>query len=303
VEHELHHGVTVQASYVGNRGVKLLQSVPINLPVWTADASLGNVETRRPLSTYSEIRIVEPRARSWYDSLQLATNARLTRRLTARLTYVFADAREVSSEALWGDPRGGDPIGGVTNPLNLDGEKAPSTARHNLQAFYVYELPQLASSGRFTRQVLGGWQVSGLLSFRSGDPVDVLLGQDWNYDGLATDRPDLTGPIHYTSGSKDARAANYFDTSVFTTPQIHNTFGNLPRNAIWAPGTWNADASLAKSWRVFGERSIQLRAEAFDALNHNNLDLPNTTVSSKDFGRVLTRTGQRTVKAGLKFIF
>jgi hypothetical protein len=61
--------------------------------------------------------------------------------------------------------------------------------------------------------------------------------------------------------------------------------------------------SLAKSWRVLGERSIQARAEAFDALNHNNLDLPNTTVSSKDFGRVLTRSGQRTVKVGLKFTF
>ena len=303
VEHELRRGVTAQAAYVGNRSLKLLQSVPTNLPVWTADASLRNVEARRPISTYGEIRIVQPRARGWYDSVQLSSNARLTSRLTARLTYVFANARENSAEALWGDPRGGDAIGGVTNPLNLDGEKAPAAARHNLQAFYVYELPRFSSGGQFSRQVLGGWQVSGLLSFRSGDPLDVLLGQDWNYDGLAGDRPDLAGPIRYTQGSKDERAAKYFDTSAFATPSIHNTFGNLGRNALWAPGSWNTDLSLAKVWRVWEDRSVQVRADAFNALNHNNLDLPNTNLNSKDFGRVLTRSGQRAVRLAVKFSF
>jgi hypothetical protein len=302
-EHEIARGVTILAGYVANRSLKLLQNVPDNLPVWTADASLRNVEDRRPISTYGQIQSVQPRARSWYDSFQLSSNARLTNRLSARFTYVFANARENSAEALWGDPRGGDAVGGATNPRNLDAEKAPSAARHNFRAFYVYELPRFASSGAFARQVLGGWQVSGLVSISSGDPVNVLLGQDWNYDGVATDRPDLTGSIRYSQGSKDERANNYFDTSVFAAPAVHNAFGNLGRNALWAPGTWNTDLSLAKTWQVWEQRSVQARADAFDALNHNNLDLPNTTANSKDFGRILTRTGSRTVRLGLKFSF
>jgi len=302
-EREIRRGITVLAGYVANRSLKLLQNVPYNLPVWTADASLRNVEDRRPLSTYGQIQFVQPRARSWYDSLQLSSNIRLSSRLSGRLTYAFANARENSAEALWGDPRGGDAVGSATNPANLDGEKAPSLARHNFAAFYVYELPRFTSSGALARHVLGGWQVSGLLNIVSGDPVNVLLGQDWNYDGVASDRPDLTGPIRYSSGSKDARANQYFDTSVFATPAIHNTFGNLQRNAIWAPGTWSKDLSLAKSWRVWGERPLQFKADAFNALNHNNLDYPNTTVNSKDFGRILTRTGSRTVRVGLKFSF
>lgn len=302
-EREIRRGVTVQAGYVANRSLKLLQNVPINLPVWNDGASLRNIEDRRPISTYGQIQLVQPRARSWYDSLQLSSNVRLTNRLTARLDYVFANAQENSVEALWGDPRGGDAIGGVTNPRNLDGEKAPSGARHNFRAFYVYELPRLASSSALAQSILGGWQASGLVTINSGDPINVTLGQDWNYDGVAGDRPDLTGPIQYSSGSKDERASKYFDTSAFATPAIHNTFGNLKRNALWGPGTWNTDLSLAKSWRVWDERPLQIRADAFDAFNHNNLDLPNTTLNSKDFGRILTRSGQRTVRLGLKFSF
>ena len=91
---------------------------------------------------------------------------------------------------------------------------------------------------------------------------------------------------------------------MFATPAGHNTFGNLKRNALWAPGTWNKDLSLAKSWRVWGERSsVQARADAFNAFNHNNLDYPNTTVNSSNFGRILTRSGSRTVRVGLKFSF
>ena len=303
VERALTKNITVQAAYVGNRGLKLLQNIPTNLPVWTDGASSSNLETRRPLAGYSEIRLIEPRARSWYDSLQLSSNVRLTRRLTARLSYVYGDARDNSSEALWGDPRGGDAIGGVSNPYNLDAEKAPTLARHNFRAYYVLELPRLASAHQLLKQTLGGWQISGALTISSGDPLDVLLGQDWNYDGVSGDRPNLNAPITYASGRKDQRANQFFDTSVFSTPGTHNAFGNLSRNAIWGPGSWNTDLAVAKNWRVWGERSIQARAEAFDALNHNNLDAPVTTANSSNFGRVLTRTGQRIVQVALKFTY
>lgn len=95
VERALTKNITVQAAYVGNRGLKLLQNIPTNLPVWTDGASSSNLETRRPLAGYSEIRLIEPRARSWCNSLQLSSNVRLTRRLTARLSYVYGDARQL----------------------------------------------------------------------------------------------------------------------------------------------------------------------------------------------------------------
>jgi hypothetical protein len=294
---EIASGFTVEAGYVANRGFKLIQAVPANLPVWTANASLGNIESRRPNPTYSQINQLEARSRSWYDSFQLSANTRFSRRFTARFTYVLASAWDNAVEDLWP----GNGLGKTANPLNLDGEKGPSGARNTFRAFYVYELPALKNSSSALRAVAGGWQLSGNVSAQSGIPIDVTLGQDWNYDGVAGDRPDLAGPIRYASGSKDARAARFFDPAAFAAPAIHNTFGNLRRNALYGPGWWNADVALVKSWHVTETKAVQLRGEAYDALNHNNLDNPVTTVSSKDFAKILTRSGIRTLQVALKF--
>lgn len=57
------------------------------------------------------------------------------------------------------------------------------------------------------------------------------------------------------------------------------TFGNMkPRtDAIRSPGFWNLDSSLMKDFHLTEERYLEFRWEVFNALNHQNLALPNTT--------------------------
>ncbi|MDX2152365.1 MAG: carboxypeptidase regulatory-like domain-containing protein [Bryobacteraceae bacterium] len=294
---EIVRGVTVEAGYVGNRGFKLLQVLPFNYPLWTDAASLSNIHDRRPIKSYGSVSIIHSRARSWYDSLQIASDLRFNKRLTSRLTYTYGDLETLSSN----DPT--DSGIQTVNPFNLDGERAWDAARHMFRAFYVYDVPLFANTNTLAGKIAGGWQVSGSMNVASGSPSNVTLGEDWNYDGIGNDRPDRAGAIAYTSGSKDQRQANYFSLNSFAKPAIRNTFGNLERNALEGPGSWNIDLGLLKNFRITERMNAQFRAEAYNLTNSNFLSGPNTAMNSRDFGRVLTRWGSRTMQLGLRFQF
>jgi len=145
--------------------------------------------------------------------------------------------------------------------------------------------------------------MSGTAYFASGSPLDPNLGEDYNYDSIGSDRPIITGPIQYTSGTKDQRANQYFDKSTFVAPPTRNMYSWSGRNLIWGPGTWNSDASMMKSFRVAERFRSQLRIEAYDWMNHNNLGNPNLNMKNADFGRIITRNGSRTMQASLRLFF
>jgi hypothetical protein len=297
-EKAINRVVTASVGYVANRGYNMLQILPGNLPVWQTNASLNNIEQRRPLSNYSNVGIIYPRARSWYDSLQLTANIHAARGLTARFTYVYGAFYDISSE----DPTGNSNIQ-TANPANWDGERAPDGNRQMFRAFYLYDLPFFQNSSGLLRTLAAGWQISGSTSITSGDYLNVTLGPDWNYDSVPGDRPDLAGPITYTSGSRDQKAAQYFSPGAFASPAVHNTFGTLPRNALVGPLTWNADLAILKRFQITERTYLQLRGEGYDFMNHNNLGNPNTTMSSGDYGKILTRSGNRVIQLGARFVF
>ena len=136
----------------------------------------------------------------------------------------------------------------------------------------------------------------------------MILGYDANFDGITTshqDRPDQVAPISYTGGSAAEQMQLYFDPSSFKAPVItaQNTFGNLPRNALFAPGTWNSSLVLIKSFEVRNGMRAQFRVEAYNWLNHADLDAPVTNMSRGDFGQILTKSGNRTLQMGVLFRF
>lgn len=295
---EIANGVTVETSYVANRGYKLLQTLPGNLPLWRTDANLNNILDRRPVKGYGNVSIIHSRARSWYDSLQIVADVRRVKGLTGRFSYVFADEEDLVNN----DPTSNSQIQ-TANPMNLDGERAITGPRHVAKAFMIYDLPGFFDTKSWTGRMLNGWQVSGTMTLSGGNPLDVQLGEDWNYDSVGGDRPDLAGPITYTSGTTDQRAASYFDRSAFALPSTRNTFGNLRRNALWGPGRWFADASLLKSFAIREGMTAQFRAEAFNLFNHANLNDPNTNMRSADYTRIVNRSGNRTMQLGIRFLF
>ena len=194
------------------------------------------------------------------------------------------------------------------NPADPQSGYGRRSRIHTFRAFYTYELPFLKTHSGWAGRLLGRWNISGSTTINSGQPINVILGYDANFDGITTspqDRPDLVGDITYTGGSSADQMARYFDPSAFKAPVItaQNTFGNLPRNALFGPGNWTSSLALIKSFDVGRGMRAQFRAEAYNWLNHADLDAPVTNMSRGDFGQILTKSGNRTLQMGVLFRF
>jgi hypothetical protein len=97
-------------------------------------------------------------------------------------------------------------------------------------------------------------------------------------------------------------AAQWFNTSVFSLPAPF-TFGNSGRNTVLAPGYANVDAVLQKSVTLSAGVRLELRWEVFNLFNHVNLDVPNRTFGSANFGRIFGAGPARQMQFGAKLLF
>ena len=166
--------------------------------------------------------------------------------------------------------------------------------------------------------LLGGWQVNGIATLRSGHPFTVELGfnrsGNLNTTGFSRhERPDLkpgcsANPV---LGGPD----RYWDVNCFQLPAV-NTRGNLGRNTLIGPGLVSIDASLVKSFRVGGARTLQVRIEAFNLPNRPNFAVPSgriaftgvaadgSPVVAPTWGRITsTVTTSRQIQVGAKLTF
>lgn len=302
VERQMFEGVSVTAGYVGNRGHRFTQLLPINFAEYRegADDTTASINERRPIPDFANVMEISSTARLWYDALQFSSTLR-GGGATARVSYVLAKGY---------DTAGADPTGQgnqqAANPLDIAGERGENQRRHTFRAFFAWDVPVFRNRDTLASTLLGGWQISGSVRARSGAPRNITLGTDWNFDGVPGDRPDLVGDIQYPRTELDDGRYQWFDPAAFMLPgggTNHNVFGTLPRNAIFGPGDWNVDAALLKQFRFAGGRRFELRFEAYNLFNHPNLGNPEDDFSDADFGQILTRTGNRRVQLGIKAYF
>ena len=158
--------------------------------------------------------------------------------------------------------------------LNLHAEysRAVLDRRHVLSGNYIYELPFYRAQKDLVGKVLGGWQVSGILTYYTGLPFTVA-SSGFDPAGIG-----FTPSIH--AGGRPSLLcdpnANAPHTACFApqfaagTTGLSNSVGNAPRGAVNGPPTKRVDFTLTKNIR-FGESvRLQLRAEAFNVFNHTN---------------------------------
>lgn len=301
VERELWKGVVVAAGYVGNRGYKFPQVLPINFARFREDAqdTAASRDARRPIPDFRDVFLISSTARLWYDALQVSSSLRRDG-LLARLTYVLASGSDTADA----DPT--SQSAQTANPLEPGSERGQNQRRHTFRAHYAYTLPFFRDGSRVAGTLLGGWQVSGTVRARSGRPLNVTLGNDWNLDGVGGDRPNQMGEISYPRTENSDGTYQWFDRSAFGLSgggTTRNAFGSLPRNAVYGAGDWNADLALLKDFRLDAFRRVQLRFEAYNVFNNNNLNDPVLNFSSADFGRILGRRDNRRVQLGVKLYF
>jgi hypothetical protein len=74
---------------------------------------------------------------------------------------------------------------------------------------------------------------------------------------------------------------------VVANPSLR-TYGSLPRNFLRGPGRTNLDMTVAKVTAITERLKFEIRADAFNLLNHAEFANPSTNISSPRFGRITT---------------
>jgi hypothetical protein len=182
---------------------------------------------------------------------------------------------------------------------SLDGDDIPQSLVVN----YVYQLP-VGHGKRFASNlkgvgdaVLGGWQVSGITTVKSGFPLSITTTTNNTNSYGGGQRPNLVGDPHVSNPTIN----EWFNVNAFAQPAPF-TFGDVPRYMpnLRAPGIRNWDLGIEKWWHWQERLRVQFRGEMYDAFNNVNFFAPNQTFGSPTFGTITAAERARDIQFGLK---
>jgi len=302
VERQLGDKTVIEAAYVGSKGTKLLTARDINQPQPSV-LPPGLPFVPRPDPRFDDIDLLESRANSTYNALQMRFQQRLTRGFSALASYTWSksidDASNFFSSA--GDPNF------PQNSYDVAAERGRSNfdVTHRLSVSYSYALPFRHAEG-LTGKLVDGWETFGIVTLQTGRPFTVALISELDNSGTgrsilgfgANDRPNVVGNPELSNPT----TLQWFNTAAFAFP-APGTFGNAGRNILEGPGFQSVNVSLVKNTALTEGVKLQFRAEAFNLFNHPNFNLPDNFLGSPSFGRITSARDPRHIQFGLKLLF
>jgi len=301
IQQQVTRTVMVEASYVGNVGRKLPGLREANPAVYKSGATTANTNARRILApTYSSIGMLHTSGTASYNALQTRAVKKFGKGLTFTSAYTWAKSIDVYGGGAYAQVTQQDP----QNVFDLKSERGLSEAdvRHRWVSSYLYELPFLRGTQWYAR-AFGRWELGGILTAETGNPITVVTGRDVSLTGVNFDRPNVSGDPTLRGDRSRAELINrYFKTEVFSS-NLPGQFGNAGRSIITGRGNFGWDSSMSKFIRLTETHSLQFRWDAFNLINRPNLGSPNTTFTSPSFGRIGSASGGRVMQVSLKYMF
>jgi len=304
VQQQLAKNTVLSVSYVGNENRHQQSYTEINLPATNLLPGLiaGTVQKNYvvPYLGLGSIRMGGNNVNSHYNGVQAELHSQVGNYLTLNAAYTFSKAYDpTNAGGSVGD------MNNVSDPYNRNYDVGPSPLdRRNVALVnFVYDLPILRgnSGTRMSRAVLGGWELSGIITAESGFPLNINEGGSLGSNGLpnSTNRPNFTGSISYPQ-----TLAAWFNTSGFADPQA-GQWGSFARNTVYGPGRDNWNVSLFKSFTFSESRGskLELRVETFNTFNHTQWQNVSSSKSAGDFGQVTSTYNPRNIQLGVKLLF
>jgi len=235
-----------------------------------------------------------------FNSLQLSAEQRMHYGLTLLFNYTWSKALNnmpwnQAATSIGASNSFVYPIN-VVNFKSLDHGPADFDHRNVSALSYVYTIPKVMNdSPSVVRYVVNGWATSGLLQFRSGDPLTIWSGQSNNSgSGQNRDRAVQTGaPYGGTACTTAVNCKSYLNPASFSN-NTAGTYGSVVKGSFVGPHYVDWDASIARKFpfSFSNERTyLQFRAEYFNVVNHTNLGDPATTVGTT-LGRITSTSPQ-----------
>jgi len=298
LQRQLAADMAIEVSYIGNVGRKLPEWYQYNPAVYGAGATLANQEQRRrynPGQVGSMIRI-EDGGNSSYNALTVAFRKRFSKSYMFDVNYTLARSLDLQSNPV---------SSAIQNPDNLHGDWALSDfqRKHAFTASWVWEIPAWQSAGFVGKHILGGWQLSGILTLFSGLPITPISGRDNSLTAVGNDRPNVLGnPVLSSDRPKNQVVSQYFNTRMFVA-NSPGQYGNTGRNSLVGPGLANLDTGLFKNIPIRERLHLEFRTEFFNVLNHANFSNPTATLTSPAFGQILSAGTARQIQLAMKLVF
>jgi len=285
----------LSSSYVGTKGSNLDTSIQYyNSP---QPGGVGAVQQRRPYPNFARIRALDFTGASNYNALQEHLEWRVNPRSNITASYVWShmfDNQGNSTNA------GGCTCQNVRSPHEW--ASGTNDQRHNLVLAYVYRLPDFTKS-KLAGYGVNGWTINGIVALATGSPVNVTQSTDGQNVDNPWQRPNLVQGQNAYLPSKSA-INGWYNKNAFAVSTA--TFGTTPRNSLIGTGVKTVNVSVMKNFVMpYAEsHNLQVRFEAFNALNTPQFSNPGASFGASSFGLISsTKINNRELQLAAKYVF
>ena len=279
----------LNVGYVGNNAIRPLVNLNANASLPGTGSAGGLLSQAYGKNMTGTINALVPFKNTNYNSMQLKFSRRYAQGTSFGLAYTWSRAIDYSDN---------EELSSLSFPYPTFWEKNRAAAgfdrTNNFELWGLFALPfgpgqRWVSSG-VGGAILGGWQISPIISNMTGVPFTVSAGSgplNANGSGQTADlvgkykilhgKPPRTG-VTCTQG--DPKCA-YFDPTAFAAPLITSAanahYGNTNRNEFRGPGYFNMNLSVRRDFKVKERVTITIRADAFSLTNTPHFGNPGAT--------------------------
>jgi hypothetical protein len=316
VQRQLPADTIFELSYNGNQSTHLPIIADYNQAAPNPVGQTIAYTARVPIPTFGPITWLDPAGVNHYHGLAARVEHRFTKGFYLLNSFTWGKGMGDSEQAL--EYYAGYYEANPGNIHDLAGEKGPSSfdVKFNNVTSVVYQIPvgkgrQFGSAmSPILDAIIGGWELNAINTAHTGTPLDVIYNATGanqisslsnDYRGEPFPRPNVSGSA--TSQSRSQMLNTYFAGYTFTTPTPSQEFGDLGRNAFRAPGFWQWDNGIDKTFRIGETVRLQFRSEFFNILNHTNFGIPDSKTSDAAFGTIRNTYPSRQIQFALKATF
>ena len=285
IQQEVAKDTNVTVTYLGSEGSHLWTNLILN--------GVNPATKTRPYTGYSTFTGDSTKGSSNYNALEVGVHRNLNTGLLLAANYQWSHAIDDGS------------VGGAeaTVPQNqscLSCDRASSIfdMRSYFTSSAIWKVPVgrghvlLGNASPAVDSILGGWELAGVGTSRSGLPLNVTISRSAKAlpDQINTNqRPDRVPGVPLYPGHQSTNL--WLNPAAFSVP-ANGSWGNTGANVARAPGHWQTDFALQKQIHTWEKLAVTFRAEAFNAFNVAQYGAPVTKLSST------TSNGQLVVVPG-----
>jgi hypothetical protein len=343
IQYQLPAATVLEVNYIGNKGTRLIAkgfSQPNNLPFsvveqygdllprpWTASSPIPrpwptfsgtNLQALRPFPQFTGINDIFPNiGNSSYHSMQVQLTRHFKNGVAVLGAYTWSKAIGMTDNAIDSE--------GVADIFNRRLDRAITNYHipHVGKVSWIYELPfgpnKAIKLNGVANKVFGGWQVTAIHTFRSGNPLGIGTG-GLNLPTGNSIRPDYIGgqaivanadaPINFR-GTPGGTA--YLNRNAFTNPPVfaggQNVVTRLGTVGPYLPNIRDRhlvseDVSIQKVFKFDEVRSIELRGTFLNPFNRHGIGGLVTNITDPNFGQFTgQQIGPRNIEIALRLAF